>query len=182
MSWSFRSKFRSIEIITGPALWPSIGWVVLAVFAQTVGSTTLNLRHASPSLSAIVIVLYALRVGGRRAAAVGLVGGVLTDALAGTAGGWTIADTATALAVSAVARGFFADGILPPSFLVALAVFVRDGIFWSVMAIEGYPRGFGTTHLHESLWQAAITALCALGYLYVRTRFFDDSTHIERYG
>ena len=182
MSWSFRSKFRSIEIVNGPSLWPSVGWVVLALYAQTVFAPLVTLRHAVPSLTTIAIVLYALRVGGRRGAALGIVAGVLTDAVAGTAGGWTIADTVVGLGAGAVARGFFADGILPPSFLVAAAVFVRDGVFWIVMVMEGYPRGFGTTHLHESLWQAALTGATALAYLYVRMRFFDDSTRIERYG
>jgi rod shape-determining protein MreD len=178
----FRSKFRSIEIVTGPALWPSIGWVVLALFAQTVLAPSITVRHAVPSFTTIAIVLYALRTGGRRGAVLGIVAGALTDAVAGTAGGWTVADGLIGLASGAVAREFFADGILPPSFLVAAAVFVRDALFWIVMAMEGYPRGFGTTHFHASVWQAALTGLCALAYLYVRTRFFEVSTRIERYG
>lgn len=182
MSWSFRNKFRSIEIVTGPALWPTIGWILVALFVQTVLAPWLTFRHAMPSFTTIAIVLYALRVKDRRSAVVGIIAGVLTDTVAGTAGGWTIADTLIALGVGAVARGFFADGVLPPSFFVAAAVLVRDGIFWIVMAMEGYPRGFTTAHLHASLWQAALTGLCALVYLAGRSRFFDVSTRIERYG
>jgi rod shape-determining protein MreD len=182
VSSSFRSKFRSIEVVNGPTLWPSIGWVVLALLAQTIFAPWFTIRHAVPSLTTIAVVLYALRSGGRRGAVLGIVAGALTDAVAGTAGGWTIADTTIGLATGAVARGFFADGILPPSFLVAAAVLVRDGVFWVVMAMEGYPRGFGTTHLHAAVWQAALTGLTVLVYLYVRARFFDDSTRIERYG
>lgn len=182
MSSLFRSKFRSVEIVTGPALWPSIGLVVLGLFVQTVSAPWLNVRHAVPSFTTIAVVLYALRVGGPRGAILGIIAGALTDGLAGTAGGWTIADTLIAFGTGAVARGFFADGIAPPSLLVGIATFVRDAIFWIVMTMEGYPRGFGTRHLHESLWQAAITGLCALAYLAGRSRFTATATRVERYG
>jgi len=155
--------------------------VVLGLLVQTVAAPWLSFRHGIPSFTTLAIVLYALRTGGRRGALLGIVAGALTDAFAGTAGGWTIADTAVALAVGAVARGFFADGVLPPSFLVAGAVLVRDGIFWIVMAMEGSPRGFGTTHLHAALWQALLTGLCALVYLGLRMRFADVQTRVERF-
>jgi rod shape-determining protein MreD len=182
VSWSFRSKFRSVEIVTGPSLWASIGWVMLGLFVQIVASPWLSFRNGVPSFTTVVVVLYAVRSGGRRGALLGIIAGALTDAVSGTAGGWTIADTAIALGAGAVARGFFADGILPPSFLVAAAVLARNGIFWVVMAMEGYPRGFGTTHLHAALWQALLTGLCALVYLAGRMRFADVATRVERYG
>jgi rod shape-determining protein MreD len=180
VSWSFRSKFRSIEIVTGPAFWPSVGWVVVALVVQSLFARQLSFRHAIPSFVTIAVVLYALRVGARRGALLGIVAGALSDAVAGTGGGWTIADTTTAFAVGTVARGFFADGVLPPSFLVALAVIFRDAIFWLVMAMEGYPRGYGTTHLHATLWQALLTGLCTLVYLVARNRY-TPHTRIERY-
>jgi len=181
VSSSFRSKFRSVEIVTGPSLWASVGWVVAGLFLQTVASPWLELRNAVPSFATIVVVLYALRAGPRRGLVVGIFAGALTDALAGTAGGWTIADTAVVAFVGAVSGGFFADGIIPPSFLVAAAVLLRDGVFWIVMAMEGYPRGFGTRHLHESLWQALITGACALAYLAFRQRYAGVPTRVERY-
>lgn len=177
----YRSKFRSVEVVNGPALWPTIGWVVLALFAQTVAAPWITFRHASPSLVTIAVVLYALRCGPLRGAVLGAIAGTLTDIIAGTGGGWTIAQTAIGLGVGAVSGGFFADGVLPPSFLVAGAVLVRNAIFWSVMAFEGYARGYGTTHLHETIWQAALTGACAFGYLAVRSRFVDETTRIERY-
>ena len=181
MSWSFRSKFRSVEIVTGPSLWASIGWLLLALFVQSFASPWLTARNAVPSFATIVVVLYALRAGARRGLVVGILAGALTDALAGTAGGWTIADTLVVAFVGAVSGGFFADGIVPPSFLVAAAVLLRDGVFWIVMAMEGYPRGFGTRHLHESLWQALITGSCALAYLAFRQRYAGVTTRVERY-
>jgi len=35
MSSFFRSRFRSIEVVTGPALAPTVGWTALAVLVQT---------------------------------------------------------------------------------------------------------------------------------------------------
>jgi rod shape-determining protein MreD len=177
----YRSSFRSIEIVNGPALWPTIGWVVVALFVQTVAAPWITFRHAGPSLVTIAVVLYALRCGPLRGAVLGLIAGVLTDVVAGTGGGWTIADTTIALAVGAAAGRFFADGVLPPSFLVAGAVLARDALFWGVMAFEGYPRGYGTAHLHAAVWQAFLTGACCVAYLFARSRFVDEATRIERY-
>jgi rod shape-determining protein MreD len=181
VSWSFRSKFRSIEIVNGPAFWPTVGWVGLAVFAQAVLAPWLIVRHAIPSFVTIAVVLYASRVGTRRGAVLGLIAGVLTDATAGTGGGWTLADTAVGLIVGAASGRIFADSVLSSALLVGGAVILRDAIFWIVMSAEGFPRGYGTAHLHASLWQAALTAIYALAYVMLRNRVGGDTTRIERY-
>lgn len=148
---------------------------------QTTFAPLLTIRNATPSFVTIVVALYALQAGGRRGAFLGLIAGALTDAVAGTGGGWTIAYTLVALGCGAVARGFFADGIVPPSFLVGCAVLVRDAIFWIVMIAEGYPRGYATVHLHAALESALFTAVCALVYGLWRVRFRHERTRIERY-
>lgn len=181
VSWSFRSKFRSIEIVNGPAFWPTVGWVALAVFVQTVLAPSLTVRNAVPSFAVIAIVLYASRVGARRGAALGVIAGVLTDAVSGTGGGWTIADTAVGLIVGGASGRIFADSVLSSTLLVGAAVLVRDAVFWAVMTAEGFPRGYGTAHLHAALWQAALTAAYALAYVMLRNRVGGDSTRIERY-
>lgn len=154
---------------------------MLGLFVQTVFAPWLTFRNAIPSFATIAVVLFALRAGARRGAIVGIVAGVLTDALAGTGGGWTLADATVALACGGVSRGLFADGVVPPAVLVALAVLLRDALFWIVMATEGYPRGFATAHLHASLWQAALTGACALVYLIVRNRVGGARTRVERF-
>jgi hypothetical protein len=65
--------------------------------------------------------------------------------------------------------------------LVAIAILFRDAIFWAVMSMEGYPRGFAVAHLHAALWQAGMTGACAVVYLLLRSRFITDRTTIERY-
>jgi rod shape-determining protein MreD len=181
VSLSFRAKYRSIEIVSGPSLLATIGWAVLAVFAQTLFANALAFRHTVPALAAITVVLYAVRAGARRGAILGVIAGALEDVLAGTGGAWTIATTLVAIAVGAAGRRFFSDGFPMLGALVALAVLARDLIFWLVMRLEGYPHGMGTAHLHAALWQAAITGVLTVLYLVARTRLVADRTNVERY-
>jgi rod shape-determining protein MreD len=181
VSWSSRSSFRSIEVVEGPALAPTVGLVVLAVFIQTMFGHFVTFHGAVPSLVTISVVLYAAKVGARRGAVFGIIAGVLEDCFAGTGGAWTIATTLTALAVGGISRTFFSDGIAMLGALVAIAIMLRDAIFWVVLSIEGYPRGFAVAHLHAALWQAAITGACAIVYLLFRPRFITDRTIVERY-
>jgi rod shape-determining protein MreD len=177
----FQSKYRSIETVSGPAFWPSVGFVALALFAQTTLAPWLIVREGLPSFVTIVVVLYTLRAGARRGALLGLIAGVLSDAVAGTGGAWTLAYPLLALACGAVAGGFFADGLVPRSLVVGLAVVVRSALFWTIMAFEGYPRGFGTVHLHAAFESGALTALYAFVYLLFRARFGGEETRIERF-
>jgi rod shape-determining protein MreD len=181
VSSSFRSSFRSIEVVAGPALVPSIGFAVAAVFVQTMFGHDVAFHGAVPSFVTIGVVLYAAKVGARRGALFGLIAGLLEDCFAGTGGAWTIATTATGLAVGGISRTFFSDGVPMLGALVALAILLRDALFWGVMSIEGYPRGLAAVHLHASLWQAAMTGICAVAYLVVRDRFIVDRTTVERY-
>jgi rod shape-determining protein MreD len=181
VSWSSRNKFRSIEVVVGPALAPTIGLAVLAVFIQTMFAQFVTFHGTLPSLVTITVVLYAAKVGARRGAVLGIVAGVLEDSFAGTGGAWTIATTLMALAVGGISRTFFADGFGMLAVLVAIAVLLRDAIFWAVMSMQGYPRGLASAHLHAALWQAAMTAACTLLYLFLRDRIFTDRMTVERY-
>jgi rod shape-determining protein MreD len=177
----FRSNYRSIEIVNGPSFWRSAGFVALALFVQTVFAPYLIVRAGIPSFVTIAVVLYALRLGARRGAVLGLVAGVLTDCVAGTGGAWTIAYTLVALLAGGVSRRFFSDGMLLPSIAVGIAVVARSAIFWVVMSAEGYPRGYGATHLHGALEAGALTTIYAFVYLLLRNRFGGEQTRIERY-
>ncbi len=177
----FRSKYRSVEIVNGPGVWPAIGCIALGLFVETVFAPLLRVRSGIPSFITIALVLYALRVGARRGAVVGIVAGGLSDAVAGTGGAWTLAYTALALACGGVARGFFADGLVVPALFVGAAVVARNAVFWGVMSLEGYPRGYGTAHLHAALESGALTTVYAFAYLLFRARFGGEETRIERF-
>ncbi len=177
----YRTKYRSVEIAVGPAYWPALGWTALLAFVQTVLAPFIAFRGAVPSLVAIAVVLYANRVGARRAALLGIPAGLLEDIFAGTGGGWTIATTIVALCVGGLSRRMFADGAFVPAILCGLAVLLRDTAFWAVMRIEGFPRGFTALHLHAALWNAALTAIVAFVFLVVRGRLVVDKTTVHRY-
>lgn len=177
----FRTNYRSIEIVSGPSFWRAAGCVALGLFVQTVFAPLLIVRAGIPSFVTIAVVLYALRVGARRGAVLGLVAGVLTDAVAGTGGAWTLAYTALALACGGITRGFFADGVVLPSLFVGVAVVLRSALFWIVMSAEGYPRGYGSVHLHAALESGVLTAVYAFVYLLFRARYGGQPTRIERY-
>jgi hypothetical protein len=106
---------------------------------------------------------------------------VLTDAVAGTGGAWTLAYTLLALVCGGITRGFFADGVVLPSLFVGAAVVARNALFWIIMSAEGYPRGYGAVHLHAALESGVLTAVYAFVYLLFRSRFGGEPTRIERY-
>lgn len=167
--------------MNGPSLWRGIACVALGLFVQTVFAPLLLVRGGVPSFVTIAVVLYALRLGARRGAVLGLIAGVLTDAVTGTGGAWTLAYTALALLCGGVSVGFFADGVVLPSVFVGVAVVVRSALFWVVMSAEGYPRGFGGVHLHAALESGLLTTVYAFVYLLFRSRFGGEPTRIERY-
>jgi rod shape-determining protein MreD len=177
-----RGSYRSVELAVGPSYWPVLGWTALLALAQTVLVPIFAFRGAVPSLVTIVVVLYAARVGPRRAALLAIPAGLLEDIFAGTGGGWTIATTIVALLVGGFSRRMFADGAFAPAVLCGIAVLARDAVFWSVMRIEGFPPGYATAHLHLALWRALLTGLVAFAWLLVHGRLVADKTTVERYG
>jgi rod shape-determining protein MreD len=177
----FRNNYRSIERVVGPSFWPSVGFVALAVFVQTVFAPLLVIRGAAPSLVTIAVVLYSLKLGGRRGALLGVIAGVLTDAVSHTGGAWTLSFTALALCCGGLSRGFFSDGIVLPALFIGGAVIARNALFWVIMSAEGYPRGYGSVHLHAAVESGLLTAVYALVYLLFRQRYGDTPTKIQRY-
>jgi rod shape-determining protein MreD len=175
-----RSSYRSVELAVGPAYWPVAGWTALLVFVQTTLVPVFTFHGAVPSLVTIAVVLYAVRAGARRGALLAIPAGLLEDIFAGTGGGWTLSTTVVALLVGAFTRGIFADGAFAPAVLCGIAVLVRSLLFWVIMAMEGYPPGYATAHLHAALWSALMTSVVAMLWLLARGRFVHDKTTIER--
>lgn len=181
MSSSYKNKYRSVEIVRGPGVWATIGFVALAALAQTTLAPLLTFRGVMPSFITIAVVLFALRTGITRGLIVGVIAGLLEDALgSGTGGAWTIATALLALGVGRIARSFFSDGFTILSAIVAGSVLVRNALFWFVMRIEGYPQGLALTHAHAAVYQALATGVAAFIYLVIRTRFVVDATSVQR--
>ena len=165
----------------GPAYWPAFASAAGLLLLQTMLEPFISFRGAVPSLVTIPLVLYCLRVGARRGARLALPIGLLEDIFAGTGGAWTIATTIVGLCAGGLSRRVYADGAFVPAVLCALAVLLRNALFWALMHVEGYPVGFAVAHLHQALWSAALTALVAFLFLVVRGRLVADKTTIHRY-
>ncbi len=156
----------------GPAWNVAAAWLGVALLAQATVVHYLAIRNVVPSLVLVVVVWYAIRVDVRRAAAYGLVAGLCEDALsAQTGAAWTIATTACALVASVLSRGFFADSIPLASTIVLVVTLLRALIFWTVMALGGYPGGLGAMHFHEALLQAALNVVVVVAAMLVLRRF-----------
>jgi hypothetical protein len=179
VSSSREVSFARSRSSAGPALLPTIGFAILAVFTQTMFAQFVRLHGAVPSLVTIAVVLYAAKVGDATGSNVRDHRGLLEDSFAGTGGAWTIATTLTALAVGGISRTFFSDGFRNAR---------RAGRAWRSSArrhflgrheLEGYPPGLAAAHFHAALWQAAITASCAMA-LSGRSRAVHRRPHDRR--
>jgi rod shape-determining protein MreD len=141
--------------------------LLVALLAQIEVMHYVAWRHTEPSLVLIAVVWYSLRTDNGRAVLFGLIAGACEDVLggagtgAGTGGGWTISTTLTALLVSSLSQGFFADSIPIGAAAVAIATLFRRWIFWIVLSLEGYPRGFAVAHFHQAMWEALMNLLAA---------------------
>lgn len=118
-------------------------------------------RNAELSVVFVVVVWYATHADVPRAAVFGLIAGLCEDLLsAHTGAAFTLSTMLAAAATGTLSSAFFADSI-PLGFLVMfLATLVRNALFWSIMALSGYPAGFGRVHFHQTAWQALLNALC----------------------
>jgi len=147
--------------------------LAIALLAQIELMHFLVWHHAEPSLVLVAVVWYALRTDIRRAVIFGLIAGACEDIFggaltgAGTGGGWTIATTGTALLVGSLSQGFFADSIVVLTVAVAIGTLVRRLIFWSVLSLEGYPRGYAGVHAHQAIWEALMNAAIAAALMLV---------------
>lgn len=168
---SFRSK-PHVAPYVGPAWYVAATWLIVALVAQATIVHELAIRNVVPSLVLVVVVWYAIRVDTRRAAVYGLAAGFGEDALsAQTGASWTIATCLSALLASRLSRGFFADSIPLAASVTVVATLLRALVFWTIMALSGYPSGLGTMHFHEALAQAVLNTLVIVAAMIVARRF-----------
>jgi rod shape-determining protein MreD len=156
----------------GPAWYVAGAWLTGALAAQATVVHYLAIRGVVPSFVLVVVVWYAIRVDALRAAVYGLVAGLCEDALsAGTGAAWMIATTLSALLASRLSRSFFADSIPLASGIVVLTTLARSLLFWTAMALSGYPPGLGAMHFRESFLQSALNAVVIVLAMLIARRF-----------
>lgn len=132
-------------------------------------------RDVVPSLVFVAVVWYAIRVDVWQAAAYGLAGGLLEDALAtDTGAAFTISTVIGAITAQMISRGFFADSFPLVATITVAATFVRQLVFWVVRGFEGYPPGLATMHFHEAVIAAAMNAVVMMVVMILLRRFSDN--------
>jgi len=147
-------------------------WLLGAALVQTTALHFLAVRGAVPSLILLVVARFASHAGFRAALLFGAAAGLLEDALAGDTGaGWTIATAIVAVLIWGSARFVFVDSTAIFTALVVVAELVREGLFWSVLSLEGYPPGLGIHFAKLALASALYTGLAALAVAAIRARF-----------
>jgi rod shape-determining protein MreD len=167
---SFRNK-PHVAPFVGPQWYAAAAWLAIALVAQTTIVHYFRIHDVAPSLVLVVVVWYAIRVDAQRAAFYGLAAGLCEDVLSAQSGGaWTVSMTLAAVIAGMLSRGFFADSLPLVAAITAIATLVRALLFWTVMAIEGYPRGLGAMHAREAMLQAAMNVAIMLVAMFVWRR------------
>lgn len=139
---------------------------------QTTLAHLLVFHNIEPSFVLLVVVWYAIRVDSPRAALYGLIAGACEDALAAhTGGAFTISTTLVAIVAGALSRGFFADSYPLVGLVVAVATLVHKAIFWTVMALQGFPSGLASMHAREALGEAVINAILMMLAMFIARRY-----------
>lgn len=171
MLLSFRNSAQA-HAVRLPTDWRGAAiWLFVAGFLQTTLVHFIAFRGAVPSAIFLVVATYALRSGAAGAILFGAAGGLLDDALAGNTGAaWTIATTLAAIGVSGAARLLFTDSPSIFAAVLIVAALVREGIYWAVVSLEGYPVALGMHFLKIALASAIYTAVVALLVVYARWR------------
>lgn len=148
---------RHVAPFVGPRWYVAAAWLFGAAVVQTTLGHSLSIRTAVPSFVLVVVVWYAVRVDAVRAATFGLAAGLVEDGLAVTTGAaWTISTLVTAVVVSLLSRGFFADSIPLAAVATAVATLLRSLLFWTIASLEGFPPGLATSHFHQALLATAM--------------------------
>jgi rod shape-determining protein MreD len=167
---SFQSK-RHVAPFVGPAWYVAAAWLALAVLAQSTVVHYFAVRNVVPSVVLTVVIWYAIRVDALRAALYGLVAGLCEDALsAQTGAAWTISTSLSALLVSVLSRGFFADSIPLVIGITLVATLARALLYWIVAGVGGYPTGLGSMHLHEAVAQSGLNAILIVAAMLIARR------------
>jgi|GEM_PF-1427330 len=148
------------EVYVAPPFWLLLVLAVAAVLLQATLLAGLTLRGASMSLLTVLIVWTGMRCGVWTGGWLGLLGGLLEDALGG-GGANVLGATLVGFGAGMLSSRFFSDSI--PVFVAAVAgaTIVRTLATLAVTELALGERGLFHRVSHEMLWQIVLNCIAA---------------------
>jgi rod shape-determining protein MreD len=157
-----RSRVRpeEAEVSVPPRFWVLVLLMVTAVIVQSTLLRPLAVRGAHISLVTVLLVWTGLRCGVSTGGALGLIAGLIEDALGGS-GADVLATSLVGFGAGLLNVRFFADSL--PVFVsaVAGATILRGIVSYLVIEIGLFERGTFHRVSHELLWQVVLNSVAA---------------------
>lgn len=151
---------QDAEVFVPPRFWALLLVAIGAIVVQSTILQPVSLRGAHISLLTILLVWTGLRGGVTTAGALGLLSGIVEDALGGS-GVNVLATTVTGLCAGLLNVRFFADSL--PVFVsaVGLATLLRGVVTYAVSELAFGIRGSFHRASHELAWQCVLNCAVA---------------------
>jgi rod shape-determining protein MreD len=159
-----RARPVDAEVSVRPKFWVLLLLAVAAIVIQSTLLHPLSVRGARISMVTILVTWVGLRCGVTTGGFLGLIAGLIEDALGGS--GSNVLGTALAgYAAGLLNPRFFPDSL--PVFVsaVAGATILRDAVAYLVMEIGLGERGMFHHYSHEVAWQVVLNVIVAAAIL-----------------
>jgi rod shape-determining protein MreD len=156
---SARVRPEEAEVSIPPRFWVLVLLAAVAIIAQSTLLRPLTLRDAHVSLVTVLLVWTGLRCGISTGGVLGLIAGLIEDALGGGAN--VVATTLVGLSAALLNVRFFADSL--PVFVSATAgaTILRGIVTYLVMELGFGERGTFHRVSHELVWQVVLNSITA---------------------
>lgn len=155
-----RVKPEEAEVSVPPRFWVLVLFAVAAIIVQSTLLRPLAVHGAHISLVTVLLVWTGLRCGVSTGGSLGLIAGLIEDALGG-GGADVLATSLVGFCAGLLNVRFFSDSL--PVFVsaVAGATVLRGIVTYLVMEIGLFERGTFHRVSHELVWQVVLNALTA---------------------
>jgi rod shape-determining protein MreD len=155
-----RVRPEEAEVFVPPRFWLLVALAIAAVILQSTLLRPLSLRGAHISLVTVLLVWTGLRCGISTAGVLGLIVGLIEDALGGS-GANVLATTLVGFSAGLLNVRFFADSL--PVFVAAVAgaTVLRGIVSYLVSEVGLGVRGSFHRVSHELVWQVVLNSVVA---------------------
>ena len=155
-----RVRPEEAEVFVPPRFWVLVALAIGAVLIQSTLLRPLSLRGAHISLVTVLLVWTGLRCGSSTGGVLGLIVGIIEDALGGS-GANVLATTLVGFSAGLLNVRFFADSL--PIFVsaVAGATILRSLVTYLVSEVGLGVRGSFHRVSHELVWQLLLNSIVA---------------------